>query len=145
MRCLWCGCHIYTEFFLLSWDQGWFPLLRARPKPPSVFLPLEQMVVLKPFCSPFTGEYYELRQRWFPWQRTAQSTKCSQYSRNVLDEATALDNICLFHLVSEGPRKNNVFVSALCIKLSFMSHLGIFFCVCGSNRWIAENRKSGFY
>lgn len=29
--------------------------------------------------------------------------KCSQYSRNVLDEATALDNICLFHLVSAGP------------------------------------------
>lgn len=34
---------------------------------------------------------------------------------------TPLENICLFHLVSEGLRKNNVLnVSALCIKVSFM-------------------------
>lgn len=52
-------------------------------------LPPEQMAVLTPFCSPFMGEYCEMEQRWFPWQRRAQTSKCkARNSRNVADEAT---------------------------------------------------------
>lgn len=104
-----------------------FPLLCTLPKLPSVFLPLEQMAVLKPFCSPFTGEYYELEQRWFPWQRTAQSTKCSQYSRNVLDEAThAIGEHLSVSSCFRGPEKEQ------CAECICFVHKGVIHVTAGS-------------
>lgn len=125
MWSLWCCCHTKSIFSAVLWT-----VRSEHPKPPSVFLPLEQMAVLKTICSPFTGEYYELEQRWFPWQLTARSTKCSQYSRNVVDEATVLDNICLFHRVSQGPRKNNTLQ-----LLRARSRQSCHVCCFSSNIW----------
>lgn len=52
-------------------------------------------------CSSFIGEYYELEQRRFPRQRAAQSTKCSQYSRNARGH-TGLANVCLLQVAWGG-------------------------------------------
>lgn len=52
-------------------------------------------------CSSFIGEYYELEQRRFPRQPAAQSTKCSQHSRNAWREA-GLGNVCLLQVAWGG-------------------------------------------
>lgn len=56
--------------------------------------------LLKLFCSSFMGEY-ELEQRRFPRQHAAQSTKCSQYTRNVWCH-TGLDNVCVLQVAWGG-------------------------------------------
>lgn len=56
----------------VSPHQAWRELHLSQQR----VLPLEQMAALTLICSSFTGEYCEMEQRWFPWQRTARLGKC---------------------------------------------------------------------
>lgn len=86
--------------------------------------------------SPFTGEYHELEQRWFPWQRTALSSKCSQYSGNVPDEATRRWVTFVCFICFRGPEEEQCAQHLLhkgvihATAGSFISRWFIYFFVC---------------
>lgn len=71
------------------------------------------------------GEYCEMEQRWFPWQRMAQTSKCkAQYSRNVADEATQrrVKITCGSYICFGDLRRNNV-MDVYSVKVPFVEQL----------------------
>lgn len=102
---------------------------------------------LKPPGSPFTGEYHELEQRWFPWQRTALSSKCAQYSGNVPDEATRRWVTFVCFICFRGPEEEQC-AQRLLHKGVIHATAGSFifcwfiYCFVCSHTWICVNRDT---